>query len=302
MRRRPRLAGILGGTLLVALTVAGAGAADDSAVPLAGTIVYRCGSFQSDLCRIRGDVGRPVRLTHDGNAQTPYSSPSLSRDGRVLAYVHDRRVFLAAPDLSRRQQLFAGSTRVGAEIDRRGERTLVLLGVAEQKSIGPPTAGFTGVVLERGKLTRRPMFVVGADLEANRIVGISARDQRLVLSLPVRGCCGRAIVRSEYALAQPALAPDAQRLAVTVDTGSGTRLGVLTLGSGRLALLADLARDTSIRGVTWSPDGRSLLFAAAVGDSTPPRLFLAPARAGGRATPLGVAGDSPTWGSSPPDA
>lgn len=52
----------------------------------ASRIVYGCGS---DLCSVSPDGGARKRLTHDGTKQPyrPYREPSLSADGRRLAFV-----------------------------------------------------------------------------------------------------------------------------------------------------------------------------------------------------------------------
>jgi hypothetical protein len=60
-------------------------AAAPGSASAATKIIYVCGN---NLCRVNPDTGAKSTLTTDGTDSSPYRSPSLSRDGTKLAFLH----------------------------------------------------------------------------------------------------------------------------------------------------------------------------------------------------------------------
>jgi hypothetical protein len=88
----------------------------------ASVIVYRCGADFANLCRLDPLSRHHQPLTSDGNQSMAYQSPSLSRDGRHLAFVFNQQVYWATrtrPSASPSRERKARGTRICAPMPRR---------------------------------------------------------------------------------------------------------------------------------------------------------------------------------------
>src|SRR5438876_8298289 len=94
-----------------------------------GRIVFTCGAGLANLCSISADgTGRRV-LTRDGTLSRSfhwYSSPSLSQDGRRLAFAIDGRAYAADADARHRRLLSFGRGVDGVDVRLDGKRVLIL--------------------------------------------------------------------------------------------------------------------------------------------------------------------------------
>src|SRR4051794_6930542 len=119
VERRPQHVGQCGGRMrarmplrvrrlvLVAVAVACASvpatAVAAGAPATASVIVYRCGADFANLCRLDPLSRHDQPLTSDGNQSMAYQSPSLSRDGRHLAFVFNQQVYVGDANAAERQ-------------------------------------------------------------------------------------------------------------------------------------------------------------------------------------------------------
>lgn len=296
---------------LAALIAVGAAAAAGGHARATGRgwIVYRCGSGFANLCRVDPSGQAVVRLTRDGTLvpDTAYSSPSLSLDGARLAYLREGRAYVR---YLRRGTVARIPTRGSfAQVSLSPDGLQVLL--LEPRTPCSPTAvdcgtSLTGVVARvDGSMARpRPMAVLGADWLGPAHLLAARPSARELIRIPVTGCCGRVVYRSErYGLSEPAVSPDARHVAVQISLGSGgSAIGVITLATGRLRLVT-LFRAPGPRyaGPSWSSDGRSLAFVKLdVVDQVRHELYVVDDWTSPRSEPrpLHVRGLEPSWGGS----
>jgi len=157
--------------------------------------------------------------------------------------------------------------------------------------------------LRSGQRRERPAFVRSAALTPKgMIIAVSGQSRSDVLRMPVRGCCGRLLFRTErFELDHPAVSPDGRDLAVTVETGLNgvSFIGVISLVNKTLRLLTSgplIIRGPHHAQPAWSPDGKWVAFTAR--DITRRRgvLHIVSAAGGSRPYSIGVEGMSPTWG------
>jgi TolB protein len=81
--------------------------------------------------------------------------------------------------------------------------------------------------------------------------------------VPAGGGVAEALTRGPAYHFEPAWSPDGRRLAVTVDTGEGYRIGLLPADGGEVELVADSGSEAPVDiQPAWSPDGIHLYFAS----------------------------------------
>jgi WD40-like Beta Propeller Repeat len=299
--------------VLAAIAAAGAVLAGEPAT--ASVIVDRCGADFANLCRF-DPISRHSRpLTSDGTASMPYQSPSLSRDGRRLAFVFDGQVYVGDAN-ARGRQLVPG-TQGAQNVELRPDAAAVSF-VASRALPFPPclspscpeipegaeTALWTSRLNGRGKLRRQNASPgtgsswLGGRLVAPRVIP-SRRLRWQVICLLARGDCARLVAADRSrSIEQPAVSPDGSLLVATVGRAldqrrPAGRLALYSTQTGRrVRFLTDGPRDAQ---PTWSPDGRFVAFTRYAKDLEPsPAAIYSVPSSGGRARRM-VAGKDPTW-------
>lgn len=257
------------------------------------SIVYQCAI---NLCRVEADGTGQAQITSDGTAVSPYTWPSLSRDGTRMAWIRNGDLFLgsasAQPSVGPivRSAIFAAIRPDGAQV-----------GLLE-KSYAFPVGTYVKVYDASGAP------VLSGPQPDNYSLGWAPGNALLLpwSGSPKIGICVAADtggswqcvtrVASDPAgdLNFPAVSPDGKLLAV--DDG------------GRIAVF-DYAAHTLLRYVTagpgdttpaWSPDSASIAFQRSTGTASSSEVRVVKADGSGERLLAGGGAQTPTWGG--PDA
>lgn len=288
------------GRLLVLVAVALFGLAAPAA---ASTIVYGCGS---NLCQVHPDGSGRTQLTGNGG----YSSPSLSRDGRQLAFIWRHAAYLESPGAKQALALGVNSAmavsirpdggRVAAiqyqaEVDGGLSPYLTLVdpdgGNFEIASRGPFTTGWLGTTLLRDGYSDtshqcRTGFI--GDCSAYSICRFNVETGSCIANVaddPVRD------------LSDPSGSPDGKLVAATAspypDDGSAHpdhAVGAIALFDASTGkLVRDLTHGSDDSHPSFSPDGHQVAFDR--GDGV---YVIGAGSAAGNARRV-AAGTEPTW-------
>ena len=258
-------------------------------VPAApATITYQCGV---NLCRVAGDGTGQAQITSDGTATSPYTWPSLSRDGSRMAWIRNGDLYLGSPAAQpttgpiTRSAIFAVIRPDGAQVG------------ALENSYALVTGTYVKVFDATGAR------ILSGPQPDNYSLGW-APDGSLLLpwsGTPKVGICVAADTGGSWQcvtriaddpagdLNYPAVSPDGKLLAVE--------------DAGRIAVF-DYAARTLVRYVTagpgdttpaWSPDSTRIAFQHGTGASTTELHVVGVDATGDRLLASGGA-QTPTWG------
>lgn len=282
----------------------------------ASYIVYVCGV---NLCEVNPDgTGQRALTTDGGGAAGSYSTPSLSRDGTLLAFDEGNTAYAMTMPGGTRTTLSSGSVLAtfmrpdGGQIAFIKDVTEGLESVpflytvnADGSSLSAPeearfalTAGWMGSTLLRdgNSNAAHACSPPGGNCAARSICpanshtcGSPAHDEN-VADDPLRD------------LYDPAGSPDASKVAVMAVPYPEGSLHASPTG-GVIALynastgehLSDLTSGNEDAGPAWSPDGSAIAFTR--GSSS---IYTLPA-GGGAPQLLLTGGSQPTWGGGPGD-
>jgi Tol biopolymer transport system component len=251
-------------------------------------ITFVCGQ---DLCRSDGEGGGVVRLTTDGARLGGYSRPTVSRDGRRLAFkVGDPGRAYTSDALAKRRTRIApapdgprDATQFDVAISPDGRRVAwvetrinVVFGSIDYRRYSATAAGAGAV--QRAANGGRP-FVAWFDPQSILREGVTGAagqtaspDQGICIPDPktkTNGVCGRLVAFDERRhLRHPSISPNGRYLAATAYAPPGEdmdnaieRPGAIALfdtRSGRL--VRDLTTGPADSGPSFSPDGRFVAF------------------------------------------
>ena len=282
----------------------------------ASYIVYVCGA---NLCEVNPDGTGQRPLTADGGgAAGSYSTPSLSRDGTLLAFDEGNTAYAMTMPGGTRTTLNSGSVLATFMRPDSGQVALIKDVAEESQSVpyldtvNPDGSGFSTAQEGRSALT------------AGWLGGTLLRDGNSnaghECSPPAGNCAARSICPAENKscgspgtnenvaedpvrdLYDPAGSPDGSKVAVMAvpypaeSAHASPTGGAIALYNASTARhLTDLTSGNEDAGPAWSPDGSTIAFTR--GSSS---IYTVPA-GGGAAQLLVTGGTQPTWGGGPGD-
>jgi hypothetical protein len=279
---------------LTAGAEASAGSIPTGRPGVAGVIVFECGPGEANLCQL--SRSRVRVLTRDGRRTwDAYASPSLSADGRRLAFSFGDRAYAATRDLRGRRLLAPERGIDRVSLRRDGRRVLLLRRTI--RCPGPPSAACTVGYLARSSAWGRPAdavdstsFVSGADWLGNDALVATSAEAPFTLSIlrgPAYADASIVVRRPFPGLTDPVVSPEGSRVAVTILHANGSStVGVVSLR--RPGPLRPVTAGPADHDAAWSPDGRSLVFVRGH------RLAVLILRTK-QVRLLGIRGSSPVW-------
>lgn len=269
----------------------------------ASTIVHTCGP-KGDLCTVDPDSGKRGRLTKDGS----YGYPSMSRDGRVLAFMKGTRVYVANGKASGRRHI-KGAPYIEPRLRPDGKALLVdvfSMGFSGRTCIITLSSG-------RRRCSDRTQWLRWGT--SSWLWGHSHEHEPWVptlcqVKLGSEDCAGRVIFKGTHEpftlSANSAVSPNGRSIAVEQDPwGDDVKAQIVVFDTRTLKRVRRLTTGASYDSQpVWSPDGRRILFVRDhhVGgpDGYTWELWTVPVR-GGKARRLVKGGSTPgpveaTWG------
>jgi eukaryotic-like serine/threonine-protein kinase len=261
-------------------------------------IVFATTLAGSGLWRVAAGGGEAAQLTTPTEEESQHGYPQLLAGGRqVLFSVHRRNGWqLALLDLNTRQSHLLGNGRVigeGAQYLPTGHLVYAqsggLVATLFDPSTGvldqPPvpllerveTSRFGGAYFAVASTAGTLAYVPAGTADVDRALVRVDRDGRVV-----------PLVEARAAYQHPAFSPDGRRLAVTIDSESGSDIWIIDLQRG--TRIRFTAGGTSALPV-WAPDGLRLAFQSTA--PVPWNLFWKPLDGSSDAQPLLNVAESP---------
>ena len=270
-------------------------------------LVYSCGAGYANLCQVNADGSGLKRLTTDASSTVfakRYLSPSLSRDGRKLAYLRGYKLYVLNRSAGHRTGPISNKAWL-ARISPDGTRVADLEDFPNPRGLGWPDVMTACVFNSNGSGSK-----AGRDCEGSTGSLCFTNNSRVLASVsdqydpkyrrwedgicmldPVKsGCDYFVAAQLGYDLSDPALSPNGKLLAV-MRALPGKTEGQIVLydyATGKLARTLTSGR-TDAEPV-WSPDGSRLAFVRAN------KSIYTIAVGGGKARRLVAHGRDVTWG------
>jgi Tol biopolymer transport system component len=295
---------------LLALGAIAAGSAS------ASYIVYVCGA---NLCEVNPDgTGQRALTTDGGGAAGSYSTPSLSRDGTLLAFDKGNTAYAMTMPGGTVTTLNSGSVLAtfirpdGGQVAFIKDQTEGLESVPWLFSVSPDGSSLAAAQEAR--------FALTAGWLGTTLLRDGYSNTAHVCSPPAGNCAARSICPAENHtcgspahdenvaedplrdLYDPAGSPDGSKvaaMAVTYPEGSAhaspTGGAIALYNASTAGHLTDLTSGNEDAGPAWSPDGSAIAFTR--GSSS---IYTVPA-GGGAPQLLVTGGIQPTWGGGPGD-
>jgi hypothetical protein len=232
-------------------------------------MIYTCGADNANLCSANEDGTGQKQITTDGVHQqgTDYNFPSLSADGKLLAFDRGQQgVTVMNMETGARTPFAPRNLVFGVEMRPDGQR----VGVTEKQgaSESAPTRACTytvtggdqdcrGVAPTRFDLNAEGRFVATA-------YNASINSYKICLYHPAGGPqdCERDLVSDpNHGLLDPAVSPDGKLLAVTWVEGNRTvrgQIAIYSLETGQL--VRQLTNGPEDQFPEWTQDGSRVVF------------------------------------------
>lgn len=278
---------------------------------MASSIVFVCGP---NLCRLDPKTGKTTALTRDGQSGRhgrAYGSPSLSRDGRQLAFIYANDLFVARSDGSRRRRLDRGPFLAYLSPDGRQvaySRSIydLISPATFYPTYSPAVYGLLPYLFVRPLTGGKRTTVARSVISVGWLGGRLLREDTPSGGKPDRICvlktnrdypCAHVVaVQPGFDVSGPAGSPDGRTVVAVAEPHSSApglrrrfagRIGLFRAADGRLVRFLTRGRDDSAP--VFSPDGRLVAF------SRGRDLYVVSAR-GGRTRLLRRGATHPTWG------
>jgi Tol biopolymer transport system component len=284
--------------MAVAVVVPAAGARAVSSV-----LVYSCGRAFENLCQVNPDGSGRRQLTTDGAARFParYISPSLSRDGRKLAYLRGYRLFVLDRATGKRtgpisnEALLARISPDGRKVgDLENFVSVNSLAVCVFNSNGTGHKSGRDCVGSTGSFgftnNDRVLASVSAGFSYNYNKGIC------LLAADGTGCQSYIAADAAHDLWDPAVSPNGKLLAVTRATPTHVQGAIVLYDYATGRLVRQLTNGTTDSGPVWSPDGSHLAFVRGAMTNSPRIYTISVHGRAGSERQLVAKGRAVTWG------
>ena len=291
-------------TLVGALALALAPTAGARSV--SSVLVYSCGAGYANLCQVNADGHGLKRLAANGSPTVyakRYNSPSLSRDGRKLAYLRGYRLYVQDRVTGHLTRFYMKNAML-ARISPDGRRVADL----EEFPAAPPFSGWVLTVCVFNSNGAGPK--AGRDCEGSTPSFGFANDNRVLASVsdqydskydryekgicmldPVTSGCDRWVVFDlGHDLYDPAISPNGKLLAVTRALPGHTEGQIALYDYATAKLVRTLTQGVTDAGPVWSPDGSKLAFVRA------DRSIYTLRASGGNVRRIVASGRGVTWG------
>jgi len=282
----------------------------------ASYIVYVCGA---NLCEVNPDgTGQRALMADGGGAAGSYSTPSLSRDGTLLAFDEGNTAYAMTMPGGSRTTLSSGSV-LATFMRPDGGQVAFIKDVTE----GLQSVPFLFTVNADGSSLSAPQearFALTGGWSGTTLLRDGYSNTAHACSPPAGNCAARSICPAENHacgaptenpnvaddplrdLGDPAGSPDGSKVAVMAvpypegsphASPTGGAIALYNASTG--AHLSDVTSGNEDAGPAWSPDGSAIAFTR--GSSA---IYTVPA-AGGAPSLLLTGGIQPTWGGGPGD-
>jgi len=301
---------VFGAVLVTVVAAASFAASAAMARPVSSVLVYSCGSGFANMCQINADGSGQKQLTRDGSATKyakKYNSPSLSRDGKKLAYLHGYQLHVLNR-VTGHQTGFITNNAFLARISPDGTKAgdleefpdpsaphgwVMTACMFNSNGLGPKAGrdcegatgsfGFTN--------NNRLLASVSDQFDATR----DRWEKGICLLDPVTSGCDTFVAFDlGYDLSDPAPSPNGKLLAVTRAAPGQTQGAIALYDDGTGKLVRTLTSSTLDSGPVWSPDGSRVAFVRGAATNSP-RIYTISVD-GGAARQLVASGRAVTWG------
>jgi hypothetical protein len=292
------------------MAIAAAVASPTAGARVSSVLVYSCGPGFASVCQINADGGGQKQLMTSSRPKVfarRYGSPSLSRDGRKLAYLLGYGLHVR--DLvTGRETGFITNNAFLARISPDGTK------VGDLEEFGAPTGTLGWVSTACVFNSNGSGAKAGRECEGstgsfaftndNRVLASASDlldtahdryDNGICLLDPVTSGCDRFVASDlGHDLADPTLSPSGTLLAVTRSVPGQIHgaIAVYDYATGKLVRM--LTAGTTDSEPVWSPDGSRIAFVRGASTGTP-RIYTIAAK-GGSARQLVARGRAVSWG------
>jgi Tol biopolymer transport system component len=294
---------------LAALIAVGALVATAEARAASSVLVYSCGPGFANLCQIGNNGRGQKRLTTNGKPNVyaqKYNSPSLSRDGRKLAYLLGYQLHVINL-VSGRSTGFITNMAMLARISPDGTKVGDL-----EEFPSASGSGFVSTACVFNSDGSGPK--AGRDCEGSTGSFGFTNDNRVLASVsdkydatynryetgiclldPVTSGCDNFVAFDlGHDLTDPALSPDGTLLAVTRAVPGQVEGAIALYNYATGAFVRQLTSGPSDSEPVWSPDGSHLAFVRGAATASPAIYTIG--ATGGAARLLVAKGRAVTWG------
>ena len=286
--------------VLVPVSLAGSAAAARTAPSV---LVYTCGRAFENLCQVNPDGSGHKQLTSNGRPPPParYAAPSLSRNGRKLAYLFGSQLFVLNRASGRKTRPISNEAEL-ARISPDGRKVGDLENFISVNSLGVCVFNVNGTGRDCVRSTgsfgftndNRVLASVSAGVEYNYNKGIC------LLATDGTGCERYVVADAAHDVWDPAISPNGKLLAVTRAAPSQVTGAIMLYDYATGMLVRQLTNGTSDSAPVWSPGGSRLAFVRDTPTGSSSIYTVSVSGRAGSARQLVAKGCDVTWGAAAP--